>query len=69
MNFSEAKNNFKILSGNLSAIFNLDGQHLERFLARKKIVLKSLFEELVLHNQILVPIQDYLTACGLTLLL
>jgi len=60
---------FKILSGHLSATFNIDGQHLERFLARKEIIIKSLFEELVLHNQVIIPTQDYLTACGLTLLL
>jgi len=60
---------FKVLSGSLSAIFNLDGLHLSRYLAREKIIVKSIFEELILHEQILIPTQDYLTACGLILLL
>lgn len=60
---------FTVLSGQLSAIFNLDGQHLNRFLVRKEAIVKSLFEKLILHDQILIPTQDYLTACGLTLLL
>lgn len=60
---------FKILSGNLSATFNLDGNHLERYLLRKNLVLKSLCEDLILHEQVLVPTQDYLTACGLFFIL
>ena len=60
---------FKVLSGNLSATFNLDGNHLDRYLQRKDLILKSLCEELILHEQILIPTQDYLTACGLILIL
>lgn len=60
---------FKTLSGRLSATFNLDGNHLDRYLARKKQIVTSLCEDVILHDQILVPTQDYLTACGLILTL
>jgi hypothetical protein len=35
---------------------------------RKSVIIKSLCEDLILHNQILIPTQDYLTACGLILI-
>jgi hypothetical protein len=60
---------FNVLASSLSAYFNLDGGHLNRYLQRKEAVTKSICEELILHDQILVPTQDYLTACGLTLIL
>ncbi len=60
---------FKVLAGNLSAIFNLDGEHLNRYLQNKEMITKSIYEELILHDQILIPTQDYLTACGLILIL
>ena len=59
---------FKVLAGNLSAIFNLDGKHLGRYLQKKEII-SSIYEDLILHDQIFIPTQDYLTACGLILVL
>ena len=60
---------FKVLAGNLSAIFNLDGKHLDRYLQKKEMIKNSICEELILHDQIFIPTQDYLTACGLILVL
>ena len=60
---------FKVLAGNLSAIFNLDGKHLGRYLQKKEIIISSIYEDLILHDQIFIPTQDYLTACGLILVL
>ncbi len=60
---------FKVLAGNLSATFNLDGGHLQRYLQRKEAITKSLCEEIILHDQIIIPTHDYLTACGIFLLL
>ena len=60
---------FKVLAGNLSAIFNLDGKHLDRYLQKKEMIKNSIYEELILHDQIFIPTQDYLTACGLILVL
>lgn len=56
---------YKALSGGLSATFNLDGQHLARYVARREEVLDQLFEDLVLHDQVRIPTQDFLTAAGL----
>lgn len=60
---------FNVLAGNLSAIFNLDGKHLDRYLQKKEMIRNSICEELILHDQIFIPTQDYLTACGLILIL
>lgn len=60
---------YRVLAGNLSATFNLDGRHLNRYIERKDFIIKSLCEELILHDQILIPTNDYLTACGLILIL
>src|SRR5688572_20489071 len=60
---------FKALAGSISATFNLDGNHLDRYLVRKEQVISSLFEDLILHDHVLIPTQDYLTAAGLTLVL
>jgi hypothetical protein len=59
---------FKILSGRLSAIFNLDGGHLQRYLDRGNYIKETLCEELILHDSLAIPTQDYLTACGLALI-
>jgi len=53
------------LAGSLSATFNIDGQHFERYIERKGSVVQSLCDQLLLHDQILIPTQDYLTAAGL----
>jgi hypothetical protein len=58
---------FKVLAGNLSAIFNLDGKHLDRYLQKQEMIKNLICEELILHDQIFIPTQDYLTACGLIL--
>jgi|688.fasta_scaffold53843_3 hypothetical protein len=60
---------FKVLAGNLSAIFNLDGKHLDRYLQKQEMIKNLICEELILHDQIFIPTQDYLTACGLILVL
>jgi len=60
---------FKVLAGSLSAIFNLDGKHLNRYLQKREIITKLIYEGLILHDQILIPTQDYLTACGLIMVL
>ncbi len=60
---------YKTLAGRLSATFNLDGNHLERYLERENQIVASLCEDLILHDRILIPTQDYLTACGLALIL
>lgn len=59
----------KVLSGDLSAIFNIDGQHGQRYLARKDAIAQSLCEQLMLHDQIIIPTNDYLTAAALIELL
>ena len=60
---------YKILSGRLSALFNLDGGHLQRYLDRSDYIKETLCEELILHDKLAIPTQDYLTACGLALIL
>src|ERR1041385_3482102 len=55
----------KVLAGNLSATFNIDGQHLDRYLKRRNTVVATLCDQLLLHDQILIPTQDYFTAAGL----
>ena len=50
-------------------ILNVNGQHLERYLKRKASVVRSLCDQLLLHDQILIPTQDYLTAAGLVRIL
>jgi hypothetical protein len=59
----------KTISTRLTAFFNPDGQHLQRYLDRAPTIKKSLCEDLILHDQVLVPTQDFLTACGLILIL
>lgn len=60
---------YKTVSSRLAAFWNVDGGHLSRYLEKKSVILKSLCEDLILHDQILVPTQDYLTACGLILII
>lgn len=60
---------FKILSGRLSALFNLDGGHLKRYVDRGNYIRETLCEELLLNDALTIPTQDYLTACGLVLIL
>jgi hypothetical protein len=60
---------FKIMAGTLSATFNIDGRHLERFAERRASTVRSLCDHLLLHDQILIPTQDYLTAAGLVRIL
>ena len=55
----------KVLAGSLSATFNIDGRHLERFEERREAVGRTLCDHLLLHDQIIIPTQDYLTAAGL----
>jgi len=60
---------YKTISSRLTAQFNVDGGHLQRYLDKKNIITKSLCEDLILHDQLLIPTQDYLTACGLILII
>ena len=55
----------KTISSRLTAHFRPDGSHLERYLVHKATITKSLCEDLILHNQVLIPTTDYLTAAGL----
>lgn len=55
----------RVLAGDLAATFNLDGLHGQRYVARRVEIAQSLCEQLLLHDQIIVPTQDYLTAAGL----
>ncbi len=59
----------KAVSSRLTAFFNFDGNHLNRYVDKKPVITKSLCEDLLLHDQIFIPTQDYLTACGLILIL
>jgi hypothetical protein len=59
----------KVLAGDLPATFNIDGQHLDRYVGRRESVARSLCDQLLLHDQILIPTQDYLTAAGLVRIL
>lgn len=56
---------YKILAGRLTAHPNNHGTHLDNYVADKYQIAKSVCEGLILHDQICIPIQDYLTACGL----
>ncbi|MHB8791825.1 MAG: hypothetical protein ACYC6O_00590 [Thermoleophilia bacterium] len=56
---------YKTVSSRLTALFNPDGGHLNRYLQRKSVISKSFCEDLFLQDQILIPTQDYLTAAGL----
>src|SRR5262249_3482083 len=60
---------YKVLAGDLSATFNLDGGHLQRMLERGPEVVSSLCEQIMLHDQILIPSNDYLTASALLVLI
>jgi hypothetical protein len=59
----------RTISSRLTALFNPDGGHLQRYMEKRSVITKSFCEDLILHDQILVPTQDYLTACGLILII
>ncbi len=59
---------YKVIAGNLTAHTNNDGTHLVNYINKKQQIAKSLCEELILHDQINIPISDYFTACGLLLI-
>lgn len=59
----------KVLAGDLSAIFNIDGLHGQRYLDRKPKIAQSVCEQLILHDQVIIPTNDYLTAAALIILL
>ena len=59
----------KTLASRLSARFMVDGSHLDKYIQRKGEVQRSLLEDLVLHDQILIPTPDFLTADGLILII
>lgn len=55
----------KVMAGNLTAHANLHGTHFDNYLTNKTSIAKILSEQLILHDQINIPIIDFLTACGL----
>jgi hypothetical protein len=55
----------RVLAGDLSATFNLDGMHLHRYVINKEDKVEKICEQLILHDQVLVPTNDFLTAVGL----
>lgn len=59
---------YRTIASRLTAQFQVDGSHLNRYLNRRIVVQRSLLEELVLHDQIFIPTPDYLTADGLILI-
>ena len=60
---------YKTLASRLSARFMFDGSHLFQYIQRQGEIKRSLLEDLVLHNQILIPTPDFLTAEGLVLII
>lgn len=60
---------YKTISSRLTAFSNPDGGHLNRYIEKKAVITKSFCEDIILHDQVLVPTQDYLTACGLILVI
>jgi hypothetical protein len=60
---------YRTISSRLTALFAVDGSHLNQYLHRAPTIKKSLCEDLILHDEILVPTQDFLTAAGLILIL
>ena len=59
----------KTLASRLSARFMFDGSQLFQYIQRKGEIQRSLLEDLVLHDQILIPTPDFLTADGLALII
>jgi len=59
----------KVLDGRLSATFNIDGKHYQRYLNRRAAVVSALCDQLLLHDEIFVPTQDYFTAAALVRIL
>jgi hypothetical protein len=53
------------LAGDLSATWNIDGRHFDRYLERRVSVAQSVCDQLLLHDQILIPTQDYAALAGL----
>jgi len=59
---------YKTLASRLTAQFQVDGSHLDRYLGLQGTLKRSLLEDLILHDQILIPTPDFLTADGLILI-
>jgi hypothetical protein len=59
----------RTLAGNMSVIFNLDGQQLHRFLDTNISSVHSFIESLILHDEVIIPTQDYLSVSALIHLL
>jgi hypothetical protein len=55
----------RTISSRLTAHFRPDGSHFDRYMAQRNIITKSLCEDLILHDQVLIPTTDYLTAIGI----
>ena len=59
---------YRTLTSRLTAHFQVDGSHLDRYLGLQSTLKRSLLEDLVLHDQLLIPTPDFLTADGLILI-
>lgn len=60
---------YETIASRLSARFQVDGSNLQRYLGRSSLIKKIILEDLVLHDRILIPTPDFLTADGLVLVL
>lgn len=57
--FNSMSEKIKILAGQLSAVFNLDGRHHHRYLSAQEPITESFVENLILHDEVIIPLQDY----------
>lgn len=60
---------YKTLASRLTARFMVNGSHLDQYIKRRGEIQRSLLEDLVLHDQVLIPTPDFLTADGLILII
>jgi hypothetical protein len=59
----------RVLDGRLSATFNLVGPHYQRYLDHPTAFVGILCDQLLLHDEILIPTHDYVTAAVLVRIL
>ncbi len=60
---------YKTIASRLTARFQVDGSHLHHYLRRRSLVKRAILEDLILHDRVLIPTPDFLTADGLILIL
>jgi len=59
----------RTLAANMSVVFNIDGQQLNRFLKHNIPSVQIFIESILIHDEIIIPIQDYLSLAALIHLL